>query len=101
VVQVWADGEGDFEEDGNDGLEHEDFELILKFTRHRIGTLVDALVAGRITPQPFRDRNAIGCDQCEFSCACPFDRVHGAFRDVPRMKAEEALEAMRREVDGE
>lgn len=89
---------GELAKRNNDAVEPEDFALILAFTRRRIATLVDDLAGGRIAPRPCKDSKQASCDQCEFACTCPFDRVHGLFRDIAKMDRDDTLAAMREEV---
>jgi hypothetical protein len=79
---------------GMDMLAHGDFETVLDYARWKVASLAEELAAGKIAPAPYRAKSA-PCDQCEFVSLCPFDRVEGTYRDVPRMGREEALAAMR------
>ncbi len=78
-----------------DMIAHGDFERVLGYVRWKIGRMVDDLMGGLIGPAPYRDKSMSPCERCDFVSLCPFDRVNGVYRDVPRMKREEALEAMR------
>jgi ATP-dependent helicase/nuclease subunit B len=78
-----------------DMISHEDFRTVLAFVRWKIGTMTDELMAGEIVPKPYRDKKQIPCDECDFLSLCPFDKVSGSFRAVPKMKREEAIAAMR------
>ena len=78
----------------NDAYEHDDFATILRYTRLKAGTIVDALAAGGIAPHPYRDKTQIPCDFCDVKAMCQFDRIRGAFLNVPKLKREEVLQQM-------
>lgn len=79
---------------GTDALEHEDFELLLKYVEHKIGQMADELATGRIAPHPYQQGAESPCEHCDFTSLCPFDRVTGQYRRIPKMKREDVLAAM-------
>ena len=81
-----------------DMVGHEDFRTVLEFVRWKIGRMVDDLAEGKIAPAPYRSQKESPCDDCDFFSLCPFDRVSGVYRDVPKMKRDEAIERMRAEM---
>jgi len=85
---------GDVPKSG-DMIRDEDFGMLLRYVRWKIGTMTDSLMQGQIAPLPYRDKKQIPCDDCDFASLCPFDKVSGHFRVVPKMKRDDALSAMR------
>jgi ATP-dependent helicase/DNAse subunit B len=83
-----------------DMLAHGDFETVLAYVKWKVGVMGDDLMEGRIAPAPYREKKAAPCDDCDFASLCPFDRVNGAYRDVPKMKREEVIERMRATMGG-
>ncbi len=82
----------------SDMISHEDFQMMLRFVRQKIGRMVDDLMHGEIAPAPYRDKQKVPCAECDFASLCPFDRVNGVYRDVPKLDRSEALRRMREEV---
>jgi ATP-dependent helicase/nuclease subunit B len=85
---------------GNDAVTHDEFALILDYVQYKIGELADGLATGLIAPQPWRQSSATACDLCDFQATCPFDRVNGDFRAVPKLNRKAALERMADDVRG-
>ncbi len=83
---------------GNDAVEHDEFATILRYTEHKVATMIDQLANGHIDPNPYRAAGEIPCNRCDFIAVCPFDRINGDFRELPRMKNEEVLAAMQGEL---
>ncbi len=83
-----------------DMVAHEDFRTVLEFVRWKIGRMVDDLAQGKIGPAPYRAQRESPCDNCDFFSLCPFDRASGTYRDMPRMKRDEAIERMRADMGG-
>jgi ATP-dependent helicase/nuclease subunit B len=82
-------------------LEHGDFETVLGYVRWKIGAMGEELMRGEIGPAPYREKLDSACERCDFSSLCPFDRVAGVYREVPRMGREEAVERMRAAMAGD
>ncbi len=80
-------------------IAHDDFKTMLAYVRHKIGRMVDDLMRGEIAPVPYRDKQQVPCTECDFASLCPFDRVNGTYRDVPKMKRDDALMRMRETID--
>ena len=76
-------------------VEHADFETVLAYVRWKIGAMGEELMRGEIGPAPYRENLDSACERCDFSSLCPFDRVAGVYREVPRMGREEAVGRMR------
>ena len=76
-------------------VSHEDFQTVLDYARWKIADLADALMEGRIAPNPYRHKQESSCERCEFASLCPFDQAAGSYREIPKLKNEEALAEMR------
>lgn len=79
---------------GSDALEHQDFAALLHFTENKIAQMADDLAQGHIAPAPYQKGTETPCDHCEFSSACPFDRMTGTYRQLPKTKRDDVLAAM-------
>jgi ATP-dependent helicase/nuclease subunit B len=82
-------------------LEHEDFETVLGYVRWKIGAMGEELMRGEIGPAPYREKLDSACERCDFSSLCPFDRVAGVYREVPRMKREDVIARMQQAMAGD
>ncbi|HUO09189.1 MAG TPA: PD-(D/E)XK nuclease family protein [Phycisphaerae bacterium] len=83
-----------------DMVEHDDFRTVLEFVRWKIGRMVDDLTQGKIAPAPYRSQKESPCDNCDFFSLCPFDKVSGTYREVPKMGRVDAIDRMRADMQG-
>ena len=79
-------------------LSHDDFATVLNYAAWKIGSLADELMAGVIAPAPYRKDKFSPCMNCDFASLCPFDRINGAYREVPKMGKTAAVAAMREKM---
>ncbi len=79
-------------------LSHDDFAAVLDFAAWKIGALADQLMGGQIAPAPYRKDKFSPCIDCEFASLCPFDRLNGAYRELPKLGKIAAVARMREEM---
>ena len=79
-------------------LSHGDFAAILNYAAWKIGALADELMGGVIAPAPYRRDKFSPCVECDFVSLCPFDRINGRYREMPKMGKAGAVAAMREKM---
>jgi len=82
----------------SDLIGDDDFDAVLRYVEHKIAEMADALAAGKIAPAPYQSKKDRPCDGCAYVSVCPFDRIEGAYRQLPKLKRTEAVKRMREAI---
>lgn len=72
------------------------FELIGRYVRHRLRSMLEQVEAGRLCPDPIDSGRSSPCDICDYYAVC---RYSGELRTVQKMDTQETLDAMKIELD--
>ena len=71
------------------------FELIGKYVRHRLETMLENVEAGQLPPDPIVPSGYDPCEKCDYYSVC---RYSGEQRITEKMDTQQALEAMAAEL---
>lgn len=83
-----------------DHLPPETFRRLLTFAARRIGELCDELLAGNVTPRPYRLRNIMPCTHCEHRSVCRFEPGLDRPRRITPRRRDEVLQEIARILEG-
>lgn len=81
-------------------LSGDDLELLEDFSLQKAVEIGKGIYAGEIDPCPFQKDKKTACDYCPFLSVCGFDLREGSqYNTWKKKSAEEALDAIRKQVD--
>ena len=81
----------------------ETFRMLGSFAREKAGQIHERIASGEADVRPYRYGGRTGCDYCTYRHICGFDSSLPGYswRQVDKMKQEDALERIRRSVEQE
>ena len=81
----------------------ETFRMLGSFAREKAGQIHERIASGEADVRPYRYGGRTGCDYCTYRHICGFDSTLPGYswRQVDKMKQEDALERIRRSVEQE
>jgi len=91
VVPITLKKDQTFAARGNKILTPADFDMLRKFAGKKIDDAVYEMTAGRVRINPSSHKGSTACDWCQYLAVCKFDVVHNKYRNLPPVKADEAL----------
>ena len=79
----------------------EEFHVMIRHAVKKVQETHRQILSGKTDALPYRRGQESGCDYCGFRHVCGFDvKIPGfRYRDIGKMSKEEAIAAMKREVD--
>lgn len=81
-------------------LTEEEFAIISEFANRQVRKVGTRILQGEAEISPYRMEQQTGCKYCPYHAICGFDeKIEGyAYRELDKLKAEEAMEMMREEA---
>lgn len=81
-------------------LSEEDFSIISEFTNRQVRNVGKQILEGEVSVSPYKIDQQTGCKYCPYHAVCGFDeKIDGyGYRELEKLKAEEAMEMMREEA---
>jgi ATP-dependent helicase/nuclease subunit B len=99
VVQVYVNKDGGIgKRQSSDAAGTNEFTVLLRLVRSRIGELVDRLLSGDIRVWPVRIRHESPCARCDFRSVCRFDPAVNRYRALEALSREEVFSRLDSEV---
>ena len=77
--------------DRSDGVQPEDFEAALEYTRYKLGSLADGMIDGDISVSPYRWKDMSPCGWCPYRSVCRFEFGQPGLRFLESMSRAEVL----------
>ncbi len=75
-----------------------DLDTVVAYGRHKAARMNERIAEGKIEVSPYKLDKARGCQYCPYHAICHFDAKMESYRELEKMKDEEALQKMRREI---
>ncbi len=81
-------------------LSEEEFAIISEFTNRQVRKVGTQILQGEASVSPYKMDQQTGCKYCPYQAICGFDeKIEGyEYRELEKLKAEEAMELMREEA---
>lgn len=100
LVPARLSTKGEFIASGSRIATGDDFDVLRKFVRKSFSDGGSNIVEGITDINPFKYKNKVPCDMCDYRSVCQFDSTlsENQYRILPKLKGEEALEKMTKEV---
>ena len=99
VVPITLKKDQTFAARGNKILTADDFDMLRNYAGKKIDDAVFEMTAGGLRINPSSHKGTTACDWCKYMAVCKFDAVHNKYRNLPTVKADEALEKMKGLMD--
>lgn len=86
---------------GSKALPEAEFKLLMEYAVKKVAETRKQIMDGDAAVSPYRKGQETGCDYCNYSHICGFDRkIPGySYRDIDKMSKEEAIQAMKGECE--
>ena len=77
----------------------EEFYRMMRHALKKVEEITGQIMDGKTQASPYRNGDETGCDFCKYRHICGFDvKIPGfEYRDIDKMKKEDALQAMKQE----
>lgn len=73
-------------------LEEEVFDNLLKYTQKKVKSIGEEIIAGKVTPLPYKKGEKKGCDFCDYASICGFNPDTHEYKTLEVMKSDEVHE---------
>ena len=99
VVPITLKKDQTFAVRGNKILKPDDFDVLRIFANKKIEDAVAEMTAGNLMINPSSHKASKACDWCKFKAVCKFDSMHNKHRNLPKVKQEDALMSIKKELE--